>query len=93
MNKTKSVTDEIEALTGAMSEALEALADSRKYLTEFGSVEPSALVRRISAATANLSRQKDEVFYRDQWRTINAARAERGEEPLSYALWRSGADE
>jgi len=76
-----------------MAEALEVLQDCRRYLTEFGSVEPSQLAYRVNGIVASLKRQKDEQSYLWQLATINAARVKRGEQPLTYAAWLAGGGE
>lgn len=74
-------------------EVNEALSDSRRYMTEFGSVEPSQLVYRINAAQTAMGRMKDEWCYREQWVSANIARFERGEEPVSYTMFMAGGGE
>lgn len=69
------------------------LQDCRRYLTEFGSVEPSALVGRINAALLNLGRHKDERCYLWQLQGVNGARIRRGETPLTYTQFLAGSDD
>lgn len=80
-------------LEQTMGEALEVLSDCRRYLTEFGSVEPSGLVRRLNEILATLKSQKSEQCYLWQLATINAARVKRGKQPLTYTEWLAGGGE
>jgi hypothetical protein len=80
-------------LTDTMAEALEVLGDCRRYLTEFGSVEPSQLVRRINSLLTTLNRQKDEQSYLWQLATVNASRVKAGEQPLTYSEFMAGGGE
>jgi hypothetical protein len=73
-----------------MGEALEVLMDCNRYLTAFGSVEPSQLVRRINSITTKLSLQKSDQSYLWQLATVNAARVKAGEQPLTYAEFLAG---
>lgn len=75
------------------AEMLDVLEDCRSYLTEFGSVEPSSLVRRVNTALTNGKRAKDDRCYREQWAHANGVRAERGEAPLSYSMFLAGGGE
>jgi hypothetical protein len=83
----------VTSLTDTMNEALEVLHDCRRYLTEFGSVEPSQLVYRVNRIAATLSRQKDEQSYLWQLATINAARVKRGDQPLTYGEFLAGGEQ
>lgn len=80
-------------ITDTMGEALETLLECRRYLTNFGSVEPSQLVRRINSITTALSQQKSEQSYLWQLATVNAARVKAGEQPLTYTEFLAGDPE
>lgn len=74
------------------AEMLDVLVDCRRYLTEFGSVEPSSLAFRVRTAIANGRRAKDDRCYREQWAHANGARAARDEPPLTYSQFLAGAE-
>ena len=80
-------------IASTMESAVEVLADCRRYLTEFGSIEPSGLVFRIDGALRDLRQQKDEQCYLWQLATVNAARVKRGEQPLTYSEFSAGSDQ
>lgn len=79
-----------DEISETMEEALEVLGQCRRYLTEFGSVEPSQLVWRINSIVTKLSRQKDDQSYLWQLATVNAARIKEGRPALTFTQFMGG---
>jgi hypothetical protein len=73
-----------------LREAEDVLQDCRRYLTEFGSVEPSSLVRRVNEALTAIRRERDERCYLWQLASVNGIRIREGGQPLTYSQFMSG---
>lgn len=74
------------------TEAIAVLDECRRYLTDFGSVEPSQLVGKINATLTMLGREQDERCYRWQHESANRRRGDEGKPLLTYGMFQSGSE-